>query len=139
MRVLVDSSVWIDHLRGVPTRETAMFGALLDSLSHEKDEAGATLVVADLVLCEVLGGISDSRQHAAVRDVMLGFDLAQIGGVDLALRAADHFRALRPLGVTVRKTIDLLIGTWCIVEDCALLHSDRDFVPMTRHLGLRAL
>jgi predicted nucleic acid-binding protein len=57
----------------------------------------------------------------------------------LALEAADRYRALRRRGVTVRKTIDLMIGTYCIVRDCVLLHSDRDFDPMTRHLGLRTL
>ena len=143
MRVLVDSSVWIDHLRGARTRETAMFDALLASLDPEPEPddraASPALVVGDLVLCEVLRGIPEPREHAAVRDVMLSFEVVAIGGVDLALRAADHYRALRRVGVTVRKTIDLLIGTHCIAEDCALLHSDRDFDPMTRHLGLRAL
>jgi len=62
-----------------------------------------------------------------------------IGGAELAIEAADNYRALRRLGVTVRKTIDLMIGTYCILNDCALLHSDGDFDPMTRHLGLRAL
>jgi predicted nucleic acid-binding protein len=70
---------------------------------------------------------------------LLSFQVVTIGGVDLALAAADHYRALRRLGVTVRKTIDLLIGTYCIAKDCALLHSDRDFDPMARYLGLRAL
>jgi predicted nucleic acid-binding protein len=70
---------------------------------------------------------------------MLSFELVAVVGVDLALRAADHYRALRGLGVTVRKTIDLLIGTYCIVEDCDLLHRDRDFDPMAEHLGLRVL
>jgi hypothetical protein len=140
MKVLVDSSVWIDHLRGMRTRETAMFDALLALLDPGRDAgAGPTLVVGDLVLCEVLRGIPDPRQLAAVRKVMLGFDLVAIGGVDLALEAADHYRALRRLGITVRKTIDLLIGTWCIAKDCDLLHSDRDFDPMEQHLGLRTL
>jgi hypothetical protein len=57
----------------------------------------------------------------------------------LALEAANRYRALRQRGVTVRKTIDLLIRTYCIVKDCVLLHSDRDFDPMARHLGLRTL
>jgi predicted nucleic acid-binding protein len=97
------------------------------------------MLVGDLVLCEVLRGIPSSREHAAVREILLGFELVTIGGVDLALEAADAYRTLRQWGVTVRKTIDLLIGTWCIVNNCALLHSDRDFDPMARHLGLRAL
>jgi predicted nucleic acid-binding protein len=139
MRMLVDSSVWIDHLRGVRTRETAILGTLLDRLDpavgHVDQEID--LMVADLVLCEVLRGIPDPADHAAVRDVLLSFELVTIGGVDLALQAADHYRALRRLGVTMRKTIDLLIGTYCIAKDCVLLHSDRDFDPMARHLGLR--
>ena len=143
MRVLVDSSVWIDHLRGARTRETDIFDALLAALDPEPEPddraTTATLLVGDLILCEVLRGIPDPREHASVRDVMLSFEVVAIGGVDLALRAADHYRALRRLGVTVRKTIDLLIGTHCIAEDCALLHNDRDFDPMTRHLGLRTL
>ena len=143
MRVLIDSSVWIDHLRGVRSRETAILGTLLASLDPdlERRDRGAipNLLVGDLVLCEVLRGIPDPREHAVVRDVLLSFEVVTIGGADLALEAADHYRALRRLGVTVRKTIDLLIGTYCIAKDCSLLHSDRDFDPMTRHLGLRAL
>jgi predicted nucleic acid-binding protein len=143
MRVLIDSSVWIDHLRGAGTRETAILDRLLTwldpALERGDDAASAGLLVGDLVLCEVLRGIPDPREHAIVRDVLLSFEVVTIGGTDLALAAADHYRVLRRRGVTVRKTIDLLIGTYCIAKECALLHSDRDFEPMTRHLGLRAL
>jgi predicted nucleic acid-binding protein len=143
MKVLIDSSVWIDHLRGVRSRETALFARLLASLDQELNsdhgEAHADLLIGDLILCEVLRGIPDPREHAVVKEVLLSFEVVTIGGVDLALEAADHYRALRRLGVTVRKTIDLLIGTYCIANDCTLLHSDRDFDPMTRHRGLRAL
>ena len=143
MRVLIDSSVWIDHLRGVRTRETAILGALLARLDPELErgdrEAAAELLVGDLALCEVLRGIPEPRQHAAVKNVLLSFEVVTIGGVDLAIEAADHYRDLRRLGVIVRKTIDLLIGTYCIATDCALLHSNRDFEPMTRHLGLRTI
>jgi predicted nucleic acid-binding protein len=143
MSVLVDSSVWIDHLRGVLSRETAVLDLLLErrdpAVEHEGQGPAADLVVADLVLCEVLRGIPFPREYAAVKNVLLSFDVVTIGGVELALRAADHYRALRRRGITVRKTIDLLIGTFCIVNDCVLLHCDRDFDPMTRHLGLRVL
>jgi predicted nucleic acid-binding protein len=143
MKVLIDSSVWIDHLRGARTRETTILDTLLAWLDpdagHDDRESFPQLLVGDLVLCEVLRGISDAREHAAVKDVLLSFEVVTIGGADLALEAADHYRALRRLGVTVRKTIDLLIGTYCIAQDCALLYSDRDFDPMTEHLGLRAL
>lgn len=143
MKVLIDSSVWIDHLRGARTRETMILGMLLAWLDPTQErgggEAKANLLVGDLVLCEVLRGIPDPREHAAVKDVLLSFEVVTIGGAELALEAADHYRALRRRGVTVRKTIDLLIGTWCIAKDCALLHSDRDFDPMMQHLGLHAL
>lgn len=143
MKVLVDSSVWIDHLRGVRTRETEIIDRLLASLDPElglyDGEAPADLLIGDLILCEVLRGIPDAREHAAVKEILLSFEVMTIGGVDLGLEAADRYRALRRRGVTVRKTIDLLIGTYCIVRDCVLLHSDRDFDPMTRHLGLRTL
>jgi len=141
--VLIDSSVWIDHLRGVRTRETTILGRLLAWLDPELERSGrdatANLLIGDIILCEVLRGIADPGEHAAVKDVLLSFEVVTIGGADLALTAADYYRALRRRGVTVRKTIDLLIGTWCIARDCALLHSDRDFEPMTQHLGLRAL
>ena len=142
MMVLIDSSVWIDHLRGVHTRETAILGRLLASLDpelHDYDGPPADLLIGDLVLCEVLRGIPDPREHAAVKEVLLSFDVVTIGGVALALEVADRYLALRRRGVTFRKTIDLLIGTYCIVNSCVLLHSDRDFDPMTRHLGLHAL
>ena len=143
MKVLVDSSVWIDHLRGVRTRETEILDRLLASLDPElglyDGEAPADLLIGDLILCEVLRGIPDAREHAAVKEILLSFEVMTIGGVDLGLEAADRYRALRRRGVTVRKTIDLLIGTYCIVRDCVLLHSDREFDPMTRHLGLRTL
>jgi predicted nucleic acid-binding protein len=95
--------------------------------------------MGDLILCEVLRGIPDARRHAAVKAILLRFEMVTIGGLELALEAADRYRALRRRGVTVRKTIDLLPGTYCIIRDCVLLHSDRDFDPMTRYLGLRTL
>jgi predicted nucleic acid-binding protein len=135
--------VWIDHLRGVRTRETGIFDRLLASLDPEvrpSDEAPPPdLLMGDLILCEVLRGIPDAREHAAVKEALMSFEVVTIGGVELALEAADCYRALLRRGVTVRKTIDLMIGTYCIVRDCVLLHSDRNFDPMTRHLGLRTL
>jgi hypothetical protein len=108
-------------------------------LSLYDGEAPVDLLIGDLILCEVLRGIPDARERAAVKEVLLSFEVVTVGGVELALEAADRYRALRQRGVTVRKTIDLLIGTYCIVKDCVLLHSDRDFDPMARHLGLRTL
>jgi hypothetical protein len=136
--VVVDSSVWIDHLRGLPTSGTRMLGRLLDALDplHGEDDP-ADILVPDLVLLEVLRGIDDDRQHDRTRDILLAFPQVEIAGTGLALKAAAAYRRLRREGITVRKAIDCLIASWCIEHDVPLLHSDRDFGPFVQHCGLR--
>ena len=99
----------------------------------------ALLVVGDLVLCEVLQGLQTDAEAALVERALRRFDVVPMLSPDLAVRAAAHYRLLRARGVTVRKTIDLLIGTFCIERQHALLHNDRDFDGMERHLGLRVV
>jgi predicted nucleic acid-binding protein len=89
------------------------------------------------MLCEVLQGLDTERAAEDVEALLRQFDVVSIGGDRLAVQAARNFRALRRRGVTIRKTIDLLIGTWCITNDVPLLHNDTDFRPMSRYLGLR--
>jgi predicted nucleic acid-binding protein len=125
----VDSSVWIDYFRG----RTAPECDRLDALLGEEE-----LVVGDLVLTEVLEGFDDDRDFATALGLFDSLTLVQVGGRDVALAAAENFRRLRAKGVTVRKTIDTLIATWCIENDRPLLFSDRDFVPFIDHLGLRS-
>jgi predicted nucleic acid-binding protein len=138
--VLVDSSVWIDHLRGVRTPAVRRLGALLDDLDPASDaDDPAELLVGDLVLAEVLRGINDDRQYAAVRAALLAFPQVTLGGTETALAAAGHYRALRRQGVTVRKVVDCLIAAWCIARGVALLHSDRDFDAFAAHRGLLTL
>lgn len=136
-RVFVDSSVWIDHLRGNATPQTATLRALLNALdpaagSPEPPE----IVVGDLVLFEVLRGVRGRREHAAVLAMLRAFVQVDLGGADMALAAAAHYRRLRDLGVTIRKSIDCLIAAWCIENGLPLLHSDRDFEPFVAHCGL---
>ncbi len=61
------------------------------------------------------------------------------GGVEIAVAAAENYRILRTKGITVRKTIDCLIATFCIREGHELLHRDRDFDPFEMHLGLQVI
>ncbi len=135
--VFVDSSVWIDHLRGTRTPAVRRLGALLDALdpASEADDP-AELLVGDLVLAEVLRGIDDERQYAAVRAALLAFPQVTLGGTETALAAAGHYRALRRQGITVRKLVDCLIAAWCIARGVALLHSDRDFGAFVERRGL---
>jgi len=126
--ILIDSSVWIDYFRGIATPQA---DRLDDLLGRE------TLLVGDLILAEILQGISADREFDRVRRLLLTMDVIVIGGAEVAIDAARHFRHLRALGITVRKTIDTLIATRCIRDGHALLFSDRDFDPFVAHLGLR--
>lgn len=91
------------------------------------------------MLLEVLQGVRSEREALRVEAALRQFDLAPMLDPDLAVQGAANDRRLRRHGVTLRKTIDLIIGTFCIAHDHALLTSDRDFVPMAEHLGLKLL
>jgi predicted nucleic acid-binding protein len=121
--ILADSSVWIAHLRGHRTPATATLAAAIRA-----DE----LLVGDLILLEILQGARDESQARRLQQALVVALLDR----DLALRAAANYRRLRALGVAIRKTVDLVIGTFCIERGHRLLHADRDFEPMQRHLGL---
>jgi predicted nucleic acid-binding protein len=136
--VFVDSSVWIDHLRGAVTPGTRALRRLLDALDPDTGEDDpAEILVGDLVLLEVLRGVSDDRQYDATRSALLAFPQVRIGGTATALAAVDHDRSLRRRGVTVRKPVDCLIAAWCIARRVPLLHADRDFAPFAEHCGLQ--
>jgi len=135
--VFVDSSVWIDHFRGRATSPVQALHRLLRALRSPSGDPGmAVVVVGDLVLLEVLRGIADARQHAETRRALLAFAQVTLGGTEAALVAAEHYRTLRRLGLTVRKSVDCLIAAWCIAHRVPLLHSDRDFLPFAEHCGL---
>jgi predicted nucleic acid-binding protein len=123
--IVVDSSVWIDFLNGRNASHVAVLRAALG-----KDE----IIVGDLMLCEVLQGLDGERAARQVETLLRRFEIVPMAGDAIAVAAARNFRALRRRGITVRKTIDLLIGTWCIENRHPLLHSD--FRPMAKHLGL---
>ena len=125
--VLVDSSVWIDWFNAKDTVQTRK----LDDLT------GSTiLLIGDLILLEVLQGFRDQRAYDKARTTLRSLEPLDIGGHDAAEQAARHYRGLREKGITVRKTIDVLIATRCIMERIPLLYSDRDFDPFVEHLGL---
>jgi len=126
--ILVDSSVWIARLRGRETAATAKLRALV---AHEP------LLIGDLILLEVLQGARDEAHAARIERDLRRYAVVPLLDDELAPRAARNYRTLRDLGVTIRKTADLIIGTYCIERGHALLHDDRDFDPMQQHLGLR--
>jgi hypothetical protein len=136
--VFVDSSVWIDHLRGNRTAQTTTLGAMLDQIDPKSGIAHPPrIIVGDLVLFEVLRGVRGLRNHARVLRMLQSHEQVDLGGAEMAVAAARHYRQLRALGVTVSKTVDCLIAAWCIARDVPLLHDDRDFEPFAVHCNLR--
>src|SRR3974390_1836010 len=127
---VVDSSVWIDYFNGKKTAQTDWLDASLGS---------TPIIMGDLILTEVLQGFQPDREFRTARDLLLSFPFMPMGGQTLALESGTNYRLLRKKGVTVRKTIDVMIGTFCIHYRLPLLHDDRDFDPMVKHLGLKTI
>lgn len=128
--ILVDSSVWVDYLRGGQTGSAAALDRLLGAES---------MVIGDLILAEVLQGCGSDQDFSTTQRFLEPFEVITLGGADVARQAARNFRSLRSHGVTVRKTIDTIIATRCIMSGMQLLHADRDFEPFERYLGLRCV
>ncbi len=128
--IVVDSSVWIAHLRGQETRAVAKLRAAIDQDSDE-------IAVGDLVLLEILLGARDEALATRIENDIRQFRVVRMLDDRTAVDAARHYRSLRRLGITIRKTTHLIIGTFCLRHGHTLLHEDKDFGPMEQHLGLR--
>ena len=128
--ILVDSSVWIDYFNGKVTDKTNW----LDSAIGDKE-----IIVGDIILTEVLQGFQNDNDFRTAQNLLLDFQFMEMVGQELAIKSAMNYRFLRKHGVTVRKTIDVMIGTFCIHYRFSLLHDDRDFEPMEKHLKLKTI
>jgi predicted nucleic acid-binding protein len=126
--ILVDSSVWIAYFNGISTWQTDL---LDDYLSN------VPLVIGDLILTEVLRGFGSDRDYETAKTFLGALPFRQMGGYNVAIQSAQNYRTLRKAGVTVRKTIDVIIATFCMIEGFTLLHDDRDFNPMAPHFPLK--
>ena len=125
--ILVDSSVWIDYFNGNPTWQTDLLDNYLSSFP---------IVMGDLILTEVLQGFKSDKDYQTAKSFLSALPSRQIGGYNVAIQSAQHYRQLRKAGITVRKTIDVIIATFCIIEGLTLLHDDRDFDPIASHFPL---
>ena len=128
--ILIDSSVWIDYFNGNQTSKTDW----LDS-----SVGNTPIIIGDLILTEVLQGFQSEKDFKIAKDLLLNIPFVTLGGKALALESAMNYRILRREGVAVRKTIDIIIGTFCIHNQLSLLHCDRDFDPMVKFLGLKII
>jgi predicted nucleic acid-binding protein len=128
--ILVDSSVWIDYFNGVASPETNYLDDQLDQ---------QIIQVGDIILVEVLQGFREDQAFDSARRALMAFEQVEMLNQDLAVQCARNYRSLRKMGVTVRKTIDCMIATYCLETDTPVLHCDRDFDPFEQHLGLRVI
>lgn len=126
--ILVDSSVWISYFNGSSTWQT-------DLLDHYL--SNTPIIIGDLILTEVLQGFRSNTDFETAKSFLGALQFRQIGGYNVAIQSANNYRILRKSGVTVRKTIDIIIATFCIIEGLTLLHDDRDFDPMVTHFSLQ--
>jgi len=132
--ILVDSSVWIDYFRGTSNRPVEQLAAWLQG-----GDATVDLGVADLVVFEVMRGFASPKAQRRSRDLLLALDVVEIGGLDNALRAAEHYSALRAQCYTVRSPIDVLLASYCVAHGHMLLHRDADFDVMAALRGLQVV
>jgi predicted nucleic acid-binding protein len=126
--IVVDSGVWIDFFNGIKSTAADRLDELL----------GVTrLAVGDIILTEVLQGFRDEAHYKVAKQTMTSLPVLEMFGQEMAIRSAENYRSLRARGITIRKTLDVVIATYCIEHDLPLLFEDRDFLPFVQHLGLK--
>ncbi len=128
--ILIDSSVWIAYFNGKITPQTDWLDAALGK---------EIIVIGDILLVEVLQGFKNDRDFRQAKVLLSSFPFMEMLGKEMAVKCAENYRLLRKKGVTVRKTIDVIIGTFCIHHNLTLLHDDQDFVPLVKHLKLKVI
>jgi len=126
--ILIDSSVWIDYFNGNETSRVKQLDSILDK---------ELIVIGDLILAEVLQGFSKEKDFNTAKMLLSRLVYFDMLSKTIAIKSAENYRYLRKKGLTIRKTTDVIIGTFCIENDILLMHSDKDFDVMEKHLGLK--
>ena len=127
--VLVDSGVWIDFFNGTDSAEADKLNEILGL---------EEVVIGDLILAEVLQGFRSDKDYKAAKDVLTSLTVHDLLGRKMAVKSANNFRKLRKKGITIRKTADVIIATYCIENKIPLLFTDKDFLPFVKHMRLRS-
>ena len=126
----VDSSVWVDYFNGIQTWQTDKLYQLL---------ADKLIVIGDIVLAEVLQGFRSDKDFHKAKEALNALPCYNVCGKEIAIKSANNFRFLRKKGTTIRKTVDMIIGTFCIENNYTLLHDDKDFEPLAKYLRLKVV
>ena len=125
--ILVDTSVWIDYFNGRESKETNMLDVSLSD---------GTVTIGDIILLEILQGFRNNKDYNRARKTLATFDQYEMFGHNMVAKCVDSYRVLRKKGITIRKTTDVIIATFCIDNQFPLLFSDRDFIPFVKYLEL---
>ena len=125
--ILVDTSVWIDYFNGIENQYTDA----LDSALQE-----GVVAIGDLIFLEILQGFKNDGDFNRAKDTLESLDQYELFGHTMALKCAENYRTLRKKGITIRKTTDVIIASFCIESQIPLLFSDRDFIPFAENLGM---
>ena len=128
--LVVDSTVWVDYFNGLENPQTDHLHQIVDK---------TPILIGDLILLEVLQGFREDTDFEKARRALGKYIQVEMVNVELALQSARNYRLLRRKGVTVRKTIDSLIATYCIENEHDLLHNDSDYDGYEKHLGLKVV
>ncbi len=126
--MLVDSSVWIDYFSGNSSPETDFMDGVLGV---------SAIAIGDLILTEVLQGFRHDKDYNTAKRLLEDLTIFELLGTKMSVRSSNNFRKLRKKGLTIRKTADVIIASFCIEHNLPLLFSDKDFKPFVKHLGLR--
>jgi predicted nucleic acid-binding protein len=128
--ILVDSSVLIDYFNGKDNWQVEKLDEILGK---------EIVVIGDYILVEVLQGFRNDKDYDIASKVLNTFPCFNMCGEEIAIKSAENYRILRKKGITIRKTIDVIICTFCIENELLLLHNDKDFLPLEKHLGLKTV
>jgi hypothetical protein len=125
--ILVDTSVWIDYFNGKENKKTnTLDSALIDGI----------VAIGDIIFLEILQGFRHDKDYNKARKTLSTLEQYELFGQTMVIKCANNYRALRKKGITIRKTTDIIIATFCIYNKLPLLYSDRDFEPFAKHLNL---
>lgn len=126
--IVVDTSAWIDYFNGKIAPHTNRL---------DKDLGKERVIIGDIIIAELLQGFKIDKDYKIARKLIESLEYRDFIGKEIAIKAADNYRSLRKKGVTIRKTIDAIIATFCIENGYELIHNDKDFDPFEEYLGLK--
>ncbi len=127
---LIDTSAWIDFFNGTDNQTSDIIDRLLDT---------EPVMIGDLIYCELLQGFRTDKRYNEVKNSLSNLHRVELAGFDIAEKSALNYRKLRKQGITIRKTLDIIIATFCIENNICLIHKDRDFDLISEHLGLKTM